>query len=456
MHRNHFILTLLALLIYSSLKAQPLPRKGSFDIKFRALDEALAEKVAAKSKNGLLVINVLGGGTFEAAGIKPRDIITEVNGFEIKDPGFLKQSGINWREGEKITLKVEREGQLISLKSKVVGKARESSTDYDVIYGSTRFKSSNLSTITTKPKGEGPFPSIFFIPGYNCISLDKLNSIHPYAKLIDQFTRMGYLVHRIEKPGMGDSEGSLQCEEIDFPTEVEVFKTGYQDMLKQNDVDTSNTYIFGHSLGGYVAPFISAKYPVKGVMVYGTANGNWHEYLLQMVRFQNPRFGEDYVKVEEDMKLYWKLFEGLSMEDRSPKELVQENPTYERLLKTALLWDGDEKLLGRTYRFNNSIDDLNTTKAWSETKANVLVMYGEADFEAIDPRASKEIVEIVNHYHPGKGTYQFIEETDHLMVKAGTMKEAIELKNSKQYIPVLKTNFNHEIAKTMDFWIKNL
>lgn len=42
----------------------------------------------------------------------------------------------------------------------------------------------------------------------------------------------GYVVFWVEKFGVGDSVGILDCESIDFDVELLVFKVGYKVLLK--------------------------------------------------------------------------------------------------------------------------------------------------------------------------------------------------------------------------------
>jgi len=444
-------------LIFSlDAKGQELRRRGKLGVQFSFLNDSIAKAQGITTTFGMQIKSVAPLSTTANTGIQEGDIIFQINGVEVKWWDDFKNPKLVIREGETISMLIERKGKTKTLSGKVVGKPLETSTDWDVIYGSVNFKGGKLRTIVTKPKGDGPFPAILFVPGFTCMSVDNLNEVHPYRKIVDQLTSLGYLVYRVEKPGMGDCEGTEPCDQIDFPTEVSAFETGFLDMIKKDNVDKTKTFIFGHSLGGLVAPLIAAKHSLTGVIVYGTSHEPWHEYLMQMVRFQNPRFGDDYLKSEKEMDLYWRLFDGLNRQNKSPQELLKENKDYGPLMETALFWDGKDHLLGRHFRFNNSIDDKSVTEAWTKTEEHVLALYGEADYEAIDPRATKNIARIINSYHPGHGTYQFIEKTDHSMIKSGTMEETIKLKGTQAYRKLFATNFNMDIAVRIDDWIKGL
>lgn len=454
--RNVILTIIILLSAIVDLEAQTLKRKANWGFSLIPVTDSVAKANGMEQAYGFLVGRVFEGTTMDAAGVEENDIILNLNGQDCTGYEVFSHKDVAIRDGDDVTIGLLRKGKQKRLKGKAVGKPFEQSEDHDVIYEEVAFDNGKLRAIITKPKGDGPFPSILFIPGFSCISLDNMQPNHPYRKLIEQLTGLGYLVYRIEKPGMGDSEGTEPCSEIDFPTEVRAFETGYKAMKMSKYADKDELYLFGHSLGGVVAPFISAKHQPKGVIVYGTTHIPWHEYLVQMVRFQNPRMGEDYLDNEKDMQKYYTLFYDLHKMKKTPEELVNEDPDYARLLETALFYKGGDRILGRHYRFSMSLGDAETIKAWKETGSNVLSIYGEADIEAINDEAHKDIVDLVNHYHPDKATYQLLEKTNHSFIRVGTMKESFEAHNSGRIRKLSRTHYNPEIGVMISNWIQSL
>ena len=226
-----------------------------------------------------------------------------------------------------------RAGKEQVLEAKAVGRPLETSEISEVIYDEIPFQVGTLRSIINKPNKGGKLPAILFIPGYPCASYDNMNPIHPYRKLIDAFIEKGYVVMRVEKPGVGDGEFPIPCDQIDIATENAAFEAGYQALKKYSFVDTENIFIFGHSLGGLTAPIVASKVNPKGVIVYGTAYEPWWEYLMRMLRMQNPLFGVDFVENEKDMRLYHHLLYRQYVLKQSPKELAAENEDFGRLLR---------------------------------------------------------------------------------------------------------------------------
>lgn len=331
----------------------------------------------------------------------------------------------------------------------------ETSPHGEVIYDHVEYRGGYIRTIINKPETEGKHPTIFFIPGYNCVSVANMPPIHPYQKLLTSFIEKGYAVVRVEKPGMGECKDTPSCFDIDFHTEQEAFEKGYESLKKYDFIDPEKVFVFGHSLGGIAAPVLAAKYKPKGVIVYGTRHEPWAEYLVQMLRFQNPYFGIDPIENEKDMVLYHELLYQHYVKKVHPKKLA-ENPEYARLLKRDFQYDGEEMLFQRHYTFWQDLQDLNLTKYWAETESHVLSLYGEADIEAINPTSHEMIVQIVNHYHPGKATYQLVPGTNHSLIKVGTMAEGVEIRQDRQkYREYLTHHFNYEMVENIHQWIQD-
>jgi len=75
------------------------------------LTEETAKKLNLKEPRGALVVDVFKGNPAEKAGIKPEDVIIEINGQKIKDRQELLIIVAAFRVGEKVEMKVIREGK---------------------------------------------------------------------------------------------------------------------------------------------------------------------------------------------------------------------------------------------------------------------------------------------------------------------------------------------------------
>ncbi|TVQ71110.1 MAG: hypothetical protein EA363_06565 [Balneolaceae bacterium] len=144
--------------------------------------------------------------------------------------------------------------------------------------------------IINKPAGEEPMPALLLIPGYTCASIEHLRETHPYRRLIDAYVDAGYVTLRIEKSGLGDSWNTPECASTDLHDEIESFEQGLKTLRSLPYVDPSRIIIYGHSMGGVVAPAISARHDIAGVIAYGTVALSWFEYMLGLVQFGESDF----------------------------------------------------------------------------------------------------------------------------------------------------------------------
>lgn len=434
-----------------------LGRRGNLGVRPAPLTKEKAQDLGLKKAEGVWIQQVFPGTTAEDAGMQPDDVLQSLNGTPIANMAELIQQLKSLWGGETVTMEVWRENMPVILEGEVVPKPFETSDKHEVLYDQVAFQDGHLRSIITKPKGKGPFPSILFIPGYNCASYDNMSPLHPYKKLIDAFTAKGYVVMRVEKPGMGDGTGSLDCFTCEIGPENDAFLAGFEAMAEYEFVDKDQLFIFGHSLGGINAPVIAtqSKAKVKGLIVYGTAYEAWFEYLLRMLRFQNPRTGIDYVQNEKDMRLYHTLLYEHYVLKKTPQELAK-NPEYDRILKRDFQYDGGDMIFSRHYRFWQSVNDLNMVDYWSNVDAHVLSIYGEADFEALDPGNHKAIAKIVNAYHPDHGTFLMLPGTNHSMLEVGSMEKGVALRRSPEMRDYLQNHFNYKLIEECDQWMQKL
>jgi pimeloyl-ACP methyl ester carboxylesterase len=444
---------LILFFLFSSfqLSAQKLKRKAFLGIKPQELNDSIAKANKLSATTGILVLEVLPNSTAESLKLKPQDVITGINKQPITKLPQLLDPFQDFRENEPIALTVQRSKKKLDLKGKTVGRPYEKSDDkIEVVYDQVKFGNGYLRAIVTKPKGNGKFPAILFIPGYTCASIDNFNQ-GAYGKLIKGWNEKGYAVMRIEKSGMGDSENTSPCAEVDMYTEIASFEIGYKHLKSYSFVDTANLFMFGHSMGGVIAPIIAEKYNPKGVIVYGTVFRPWFEFMLDLIRKQNIMTGADYVENEKLTRQMQTLYYEFFVLKRSPSEIAQ-NPNLTAIATKELDYKPNSDLMwGRHYKFWQQLDELNMAQNWSKTRSNVLAIWGGADWISFEEDEHTVIANLVNKYHPGKGTYYKLENTNHGFIKMPSMLEGIKL-SSPAYN---EQHFNYGLVDETDKWMKD-
>jgi len=97
--------------ILADLKTKGKVTRGWLGISIQDINEDMAKNLNNKSKNGAIVTDVFKGDPADLAGIKVEDIITEINGKSVKDTHDLLLKIATLHVGEKISVKVIRDGK---------------------------------------------------------------------------------------------------------------------------------------------------------------------------------------------------------------------------------------------------------------------------------------------------------------------------------------------------------
>jgi uncharacterized protein len=434
---------------------QNLKRRAFLGVQVSAVSDSLAKAHNLKSPNGALVRGIIPNSTAQALKLQPNDVILQVNKTDILNFMDVPRLAKAFQPGDAVALTLNRKGKTVKVKGKVQPMPYETApANAEVRYDEVPLANNAYArSIMKKPKGSGKFPTIFFIQGYSCSSLDNLPENDTQRKLMDALVSRGYAVYRMEKPGIGDSKGVKPCTEIGYKEELAAFASGLDQLKRYDFVDRDNVFLFGHSLGANTAPLIAADDKVKGIITYGAAGKPWLEYLIEVFRDQRPITGTDYVEVDEDMKTLLPLVYEFMVLKKTPTELAQ-NPVYREYLEKHLDYDGKDHLFGRHYTFLQELHDIPVNKAWKDAAAHTLAIYGEADVQAINEDGAKMIADVVNSYYPGKGTYEFLPRTDHGFVEVGTKKDYQQIMAGNKASAYAASHFNMTLVDLIDNWMK--
>ncbi len=430
---------LLALLVVQSILAQMPERKAFLGI------------IGTPQEYGLRIDSVLPNSTMAALKMKKGDLIQYVNGKAAATIEQYNAAAAAIRKNDKVSVDFLRNNNMKRLSGKAVMKPFETSETADIIYDWVKFRNGYLRTITRKPKGKTNVPAILLIPGYGCGSIENYSKSYN-GKLIEEWLKNGFAVVTIEKSGLGDSFNCEPCGEVDLVTDIESFDAGYQYMEKLPFVDASKLFIWGHSLGGTIAPEIARKHTPRGVMVFGCVFRPWSEFLLEMHRVQKPLLENlDYQQTEDFVREIQKIYYEFFVLKKSPEQL-DANPEFHPLVVSELGYKkGSNDMWGRHWKFWQQLDSLNLAKSWQEVKCPVLVLHGASDYEQCSLVEPMLIEKTVNEKHPGNAVWITIPGLDHFMMKSKDWEEAAKNFKDGQYA---KGNFNYDIANETVKWLK--
>lgn len=435
--------------------AQHLKRRGSIGIQPAPVDQAAATSAGLASPKGAVVKEVLPGSTAARVGMQVNDIILRINDKEIGSLPHLLQIAHALKSEETISFTVVRNKKEMVLKGKVQPRPLNKTSAGETIYDEVGFESGFLRAIVNKPAGEGPFPVIYLMQGYTCASVDDMAPFDPYRKLFDQLVSEGFVVFRVEKPGVGDSFNTGSCDTLGFKREVAAFDKAYEKLTSYSFIDKDAIFLLGHSMGGAVAPLVARNHSPRGVITYGTLLRPPFEYFISAMRTQHPLMGADYVETDKHLRIYYRfLYEYLI--EKKPMEQLVSNNNYLPFVMKDLQTGRKDQYEHRHYTFWQDLQDMPLAEAWKDTKAQVLTIYGEADIEAIGPDDSILITDLVNYYRPGTASYKYMENVNHSMIRFEDKKTDLRLRGQPAYAAHMDKNYDDRVVKEIVEWARKV
>jgi photosystem II stability/assembly factor-like uncharacterized protein/dienelactone hydrolase len=423
------------------LFSQSLQRKVQFG--------ARVEYVTENGTSGCKVKQVARG-TSVALKLLENDLIVKIGNSTFASTDEFTQQFLTYSPNQEVQVTVLRGKKKLVLKAKAVARPYETDDNATVIYDEVAYKGGQLRVIINKPFKENKMPAMLFIPGYTCSSIDDLPNYHPYKRIVDAYVDAGYVTLRVEKSGLGDSKNTPPCESCDLLDEIENFEAGLKKLKSLPYVDANQIIIVGHSMGGIVAPAISAKNKVAGVVVYGTTAKSWFEYQIEMYRIQNALSGMNPIEVEQSVIAQYDLNYRYFVKKEKLEDIAKETKA-DSILRTSWEYDGKGKIYSRNAEYWRQIQDYPHLENWKNTTAKVLVQFGESDFQAFSKADHQQIVNTVNFFNPGNATLMTYPSTDHFYAKSGTMQEAYN-KFSNGQIQQLFDEYNQEVGLSAVKW----
>ncbi len=351
-------------------------------------------------ERGLAVQAVTPGFPFAAAGIREGDVIVSIDGEATGDPGDLVAAIRNHRAGDTMTVEVLRGEDKQSFAVKLREHPRMTSDAYDVLYDST----AGYRLIVTKPRNASRAPALFLVQGLGCFSIDDPSDT--YTRMLDAVTREGFVTLRVDKPGTGDSQGG-PCPEVDFLTEVRAYQAGLKWLAAQPYVDPERIALFGHSMGGIMAPLIADAHPLKKAVVYGSGYNSWFYYMLENNRRQSRLASKPFDVIAAEEKDFEKLNALLFIEKKTLDEALKEVPRMREHFP-----DGRSYAGGKPVLYFQQIYDTNLAREWKEAKLPVTAIWGTSDFVASETDA-EWLAAAVDSWLPGHGKLIRLAGTDH-------------------------------------------
>ncbi|MEM8836207.1 MAG: alpha/beta fold hydrolase [Planctomycetota bacterium] len=287
-----------------------------------------------------------------------------------------------------------------------------------VVAGSVRTPQGLARTFVSVPNDLGrneKRPAVFLIQGSPCISIELQPGPSWMRRVLQPISDAGYVTFRVEKPGVGDSQG-VGCAACGFEDELTAYEAGLEQLLSLDFVDPERVVIFGFDIGGMVAPILASDAPVAGIATFGAPIRSWHEQLMHRVRSAFESTGSPQFAVEDRMLDARALLSKIFSDDATRVEILDRHPEFDELLSQTLIGS-------RSPAYHRQLDRRNVAAAWEGVLGPVLLLHGE--FDAMTPLdESRRIADMLNEFDSGRASLIVLPGMDHLTTVHGSALQA--------------------------------
>lgn len=311
-------------------------------------------------------------------GLKVGDVVLAVNGEPIRDGNHWWDLTYNLRGDVETRLTYKRAGKVQSASMVFHPAPAESydgiTTEYGFIVSDYNIRQRTIITHPTATTKN--LPAIFVVGGLSCSSIEdtpgrKSNFIRSLKNVLQG---SGMLMMRIEKPGVGDSQG--RCSETDFTTELNGYEVALQSLLADPRVDKTRVIVYGSSMGSALAPYLANKYELNGIISDGTFYRTWFEHMLEIERRILTMQGDTQTEVNRKInEAYIPLYYGMLIEKRRYQYVIDGNA-----LLAQYNYHGAEHMYGRPVAFYHQMQDFNVAGEWSKLTASARLRWGTNDW----------------------------------------------------------------------------
>ena len=380
----------------------------------------------APHPQGIAIRNLIEGGTAKAAGLREGDVITRFNGERATGPADFVPAVAKLHAGDRAAIEFLRGGETRTTEATIQPKPYESSPGMDTRYLSVEINGNRRRLIVTMPRAPGRHPAILYLTGIGCFSQESVGVQSNEAKLLYGLTEAGFVTMRVEKSGIGDSEGpSCSGAAYDLHEEIAGYVAGLLTLRQYEFVDPGKLFVMGLSIGGVEAPLVAEQAPVKGVIVLNTVARPFLDYLRENRRRQLVLRNVAYDEVEDRLALNDRCNRAFLVEKRSAEAIVAEEAAC-----------GDFIGYPAPVEYMRQWAALVPAKEWKRVEAPVLVVSGERDFVALASDAPY-LRDMIESFHPGRATLATIPTMDHYLDRVASIEEALEKSGGGPFEPLV-------------------
>ena len=258
------------------------------------------------------------------------------------------------------------------------GQREEVVEGVDIRYGEVRTdKGYRVRTYTSRPRGaSGRLAVAVFIPWLSCDAVENPKNMKDGWSFMLRIVmrEAGMQVVRIEKPGVGDSEGP-DCGDTDLEDDMAAFRAGTRAALADPGADPSRFYLIGGSVGGALAPVLARDFKPRGIVVSGGFARTWLEHMLDIERRSLTLSGRSPTEINATMRAFSGFYDEVLNRGLTPAQAIAAHPAWKPIWE-----DEPTRQYGRLMRYYQQLQALDVEGAWQQVTAPTLIVWGEYDW----------------------------------------------------------------------------
>jgi len=427
--------TLLCVSFSLHATADQLARRGT-------LGAGLREPAAGRA--GSEIVSIQPDSAAARAGLRVGDRVLRIDQTLLTDEIARQTALAELRAGRRVALQVVTQDGSVSAREITPEEVpREQVPGLELEYGSAVTDAGHrVRTILSRPAAAGsPLPAVVVVGWLSCDSVEApFGPRDGFAELIRRvMTQSGAAVMRVDKPGVGDSEG-VACADLDFHAELAAYRAAFRSATAHPWVDAKRIVLFGLSNGGGIAPLVSEERPIAGYIVAGGWARTWFEHMMFTLRVEEGLRERSPAEISDRMRGYAELYTLYLIEKLTPAEAIRQRPHL------AALWSGSGRhQYGRPAAFYQQLQALNLEREWSEVSVPVLALHGGHD-RLMSREDHALIVDLVNRRRAGLARLVEYPRMDHGFYLHDSMAQSFRDYRSG--------TFNDEVATMTVEWLK--
>jgi dienelactone hydrolase len=280
-----------------------------------------------------------------------------------------------------------------------------------------------LRTMVTRPADtRRRLPAVYYVQWLSCDSVEIGLAEDGWNQMLRSLvSESGMVVMRLEKAGVGDSEGG-PCSELDYETELRHHRLAFRALHENAWVDPGRVFVFGASMGATFAPLVAEQMNVKGVAVWGGGARSWFERQLAFERNAMELGGASGEEIDERMRMLSRFYSALLLDRQSPAQISARDPELGSAWSLLTGADGATQV-GRPVGCHQQAQARRWATAWSALQAPVLALLGEYDW--YETRESVELIgEVINQRSPGLAQVHVFPGVDHHFTRYRSARDA--------------------------------